>query len=119
MPRSVPLVVDRSTIRRLVKLFPESASSLPRRLGKLHVYGARTIVRFGIWHKAMVLVDNGSTIQLRFYGWRRNPLGQWKQRQNFNLTASKLFELLELLQEIYLAFPGGLPTRTREGASEG
>jgi hypothetical protein len=105
-----PRLVDDKVARRLARLFPEPASTLPRKLGKLRVFGARTITRFGDWHKAMVIVDNGQTIQLRFYGWRKNSQGEWKQRQNFNLTGSKILELMELLQEIYLTFPEGLPS---------
>lgn len=96
--------------RKLGKLFPEPASTLPRKLGTLRVYGARTITRFGVWHKAMVLVDNGQALQLRFYGWKKNPVGEWKQRQNFNLTGSNMFELLDVLQQIFMKFPDGLPS---------
>jgi hypothetical protein len=102
--------VDPGAARKLGRLFPEHASTLPRKLGKLRVYGVRTITRFGDWHKVMVLVDNGQAIQLRFYGWKRNPAGQWKQRQNFNLTGSNMFELLDILQQLFLRFPDGLPS---------
>jgi hypothetical protein len=96
--------------RKVSKLFPEPASTLPRKLGTLRVYGVRTITRFGGWHKAMILVDNGQALQIRFYGWKKNATGEWKQRQNFNLTGRNMLELLDVLQQILMVFPDGLPS---------
>ena len=106
--------------RKVAKLFPEPASTLPRKLGTVRVYGVRTITRFGDWHKAMVFVDNGQALQLRFYGWRKNHAGEWKQRQNFNLTGSRMFEVLDVLQQLFLKFPDGLPSHrsTKKGVGE-
>ncbi len=110
---------DPQVRRKLAKLFPEPASTLPRKLGMLRVYGVRTITRFGAWHKAMVFVDNGQALQLRFYGWKKNAAGEWKQRQNFNLTGSNMLELLDVLQQIFLKFPDGLPShRSRKKGVE-
>ncbi len=110
MPRGQRPKADPQVRRKTAKLFPEPASTLPRKLGRLRVYGVRTITRFGGWYKAMVLVDNGQALQLRFYGWRKNPNGEWKQRQNFNLTGSNMFELLDVLQQMFMEFPDGLPS---------
>ena len=120
MTRSKRPKADPQIARKVAKLFPEPPSTLPRELGALRVYGVRTITRFGVWHKAMVLVDNGQAFQLRFYGWKKNPAGQWKQRQNFNLTGSNMFDLLDVLQQTFMMFPNGLPSHRsgRKGVGE-
>lgn len=110
-PRRKPPKLDPALLRRVRTLFPELPATLPRKFPSLRVYGHRTLTRFGPWHKSILLVDNGSSFQLRFYAWKRNKQGIWKQRQNFNLTGGNIFEVLDVLQQLFMSFPEGLPKR--------
>jgi hypothetical protein len=94
--------------RQLAKIFPEMASTFPRKISGVQVIGGRTLTRFGTWHKMAILVDNGKSIQVRLIGWHYRG-GKWKFDQRFYLTGKNLWDVLSILQELLLHYQDGLP----------
>ncbi len=76
----------------LKALLPENGKDFPIGKGVNCICG-KTFARTGIWWKAILLVKtkfgNVEKYQLRLYGWRKNKEGVYKNRQKFNLSASR------------------------------
>ncbi len=85
--------------RGLRAVFPEPPSTFPANKWKsTKLLGGKTLVRTGSWHKAILLTENDSGIQLKFYAWvKRKKTGEWKAQQWFSLSPGTIDRVLEIL----------------------
>lgn len=91
--------------REVRALFPEPPSTFPvNKWKKTRLVAGKTLVRTSTWHKAVLLTEGSSGVQLRFYGWVKKRDGGWKAQQWYTLSLGSIERVLELLDSVVEAF---------------
>lgn len=96
-------------------LFPEPPSTFPvNKWKRTKLVSGKTLVRTSSWHKAILLTEGGSGVQLRFYAWVKKHAGGWKAQQWFFLSPGTVDRVLEILDEFVEAMGPVRKRRSRK-----
>jgi hypothetical protein len=90
-------------------LLPESGKAFPTGKGVNTICG-KTFARTNKWWKAILLIKSkfgkNEKYQLRLYGWQKNKQGVYKNRQKFNISASRYVGDLIAILHVFIAESG-------------
>lgn len=93
--------------RKVLEFFPESRSQFHedyKEWKSVRFIAGKTLSRGSNYHKALVLVQNGNRLQLRFYGWKFTKKGKWWHDQKFYFSVGTVHKLLRVLDGFQLYF---------------
>ncbi len=106
----VPMKIPESLKRE----FPEPKSQFPQDWKGVRFIGGRTLVKIGKFHKAAILVQNSSGLQLRLYGWTYTKKEKWWAQQKFYATFGTANKLLAVLDAFIINSPKNRKSRSED-----
>lgn len=95
---------------RLLREFPQPKSDFPDEWKSVRFLGGRTITRFGVFHKAAVIVQTDNGVQLRLYGWRFTKKQKWWAQQKFYISPGSVARIIGILDAMLLSGAGATPS---------
>jgi hypothetical protein len=90
---------------RLLREFPQPKSDFPDEWKSVRFLGGRTITKFGVFHKAAILVQTTNGLQLRFYGWRFTKKKRWWAQQKYYVSPGSVARIIGILDAFLLNAP--------------